>query len=312
MASTVSARGTPAGGPQTTALRTGRRREGRPVLWISPSIVFFAAFILLPLVFALVISLYRWNGISRALFANFVGPKNYLKLFSDKYFLLALKNTGILVFGVTVIQNVFAYFLAVFIFFGGFKRADVIRAIIFYPSVVSAVVIALVWRQILMSDGVINAILDSVGVGGIDFLSKKSLVMWVITFICVWQGTGYNLVIIYAALQSLNLSVVEAAYVDGVNLWGLIFRVVFPILTPTIWLSVMLNFIGGFRVFDIVYILTRGGPAHASEVLTTYMYYNSFQAAGPNDMGYATAIAMFLGAIIIALTALRLKLVKEG
>jgi ABC-type sugar transport system permease subunit len=288
------------------------KRGIHPVVWISPSIVFFLAFILFPLIFALAISFYDWNGISRNIFANFTGISNYAKLFHDKYFIISLKNTGILVFGVTIIQNIFAFFLAVFIFFGKFKNSNIVRAIIFYPSIISAVVVALVWRQILMSDGIINTLLNYMGLANIDFLSSKVLVMWVITFISIWQWTGYNLVILYAGLQSINLSVVEAAYVDGVNFWGLIFKVILPILKPTIWLSVILNFIGGFRAFDIVYILTRGGPAHASEVMTTYMYYNSFQAAGPNDMGYASAIAMFLAFIIIIFTALRFKYVKES
>lgn len=288
-----------------------QKLSARPIYWISPSFLFFLAFVFFPLIFAFVISFYKWNGISRDIFKNFIGISNYIALFHDKYFLLSLKNTGILVFGVTIIQNVFAFFLAVFIFYGKFKNSNLIRAIIFYPSVISTVVIALVWRQILMSDGLINTILGYFGSDGIQFLSSKALVMWVITLIIIWQGTGYNLVIMFAGLQSVNLSVVEAAYVGGANFWGLIYKIVFPILKPTIWLSVIFNFIGGFRTFDIVYVLTRGGPAHALEVLTTYMYYNSFQATGPNQMGYAAAIAMFLTSIIIIFTALRLKYIKE-
>ena len=179
----------------------------RPVYWIVPAVFFFLVFMLIPLLFAFTISFYRWDGFSRKIFENFIGFSNYLNLFRDRLFLISLKNTIILVFGVTVIQNIFAFFLAVFIFFGRFKRSDVIRTIIFFPGVISAVVIALVWRRILMSDGLINTILNLTGIESIQFLSNKSLVMWVITSISIWQWTGFNLVIMYAGLQSLNMDI---------------------------------------------------------------------------------------------------------
>lgn len=285
--------------------------KNNPYFWVSPAVIFFLIFLLGPLLFALAISFFHWDGFSRQIFKDFAGFSNYWDLFKDRVFLLALKNTLYFVFGVTIVQNIFAFFLAVLIFFGKFKNSDAIRAIIFFPGIISAVVISLVWRRILMSDGLINTILEVVKLPGIEFLSDKSIVIWTIIMITIWQWTGYNLVIMYAGLQSVNMEVVEASYIDGASFWQVIFRIIFPILKPTIWLSVILNFIGGFRTFDIVYILTRGGPAHASEVLTTYMYYNSFQMWGPSKMGYASAIAMFLTFVIIIFTALRIRFIRK-
>ena len=136
-------------------------------------------------------------------------------------------------------------------------------------------------------DGVLNSIL------GLDYswLSSISLVMWLIIMVNTWQWIGYNLVIYYAGLQSMNIELLEASDIDGANWAQKIFSIVIPLLWPTTILNMILNLIGGFRAFDIVYVLTRGGPAHYSEVLASYLYYYSFSAGGPNKMGVGASVA---------------------
>ena len=136
--------------------------------------------------------------------------------------------------------------------------------------------------------------------------------IWVVIFVSIWQWTGYNMVIFYAGLQSVDREILEAADVDGANWWGKILKIVVPSIFPTIILNVILNLVGSFRVFDIVYVLTRGGPVHSSEVLTTIMYYYSFSANGPNKMGVGSAIAFIMFAIMIIFGILRVRFLKKG
>ncbi len=152
-----------------------------------------------------------------------------------------------------------------------------IRTIIFFPAVLAPVSISLAWRRILQQDGLINAIFN------IDFswLSSIQLAIWVVVFVSIWQWTGYNLVIFYAGSAISRQDNIEASDVDGANWWGKIFRIVIPVLVPTIILNVILNLIGSFRVFDIVYVLTRGGPVHQSEVLRRLCITIHFLPMGP-------------------------------
>jgi ABC-type sugar transport system permease subunit len=137
------------------------------------------------------------------------------------------------------------------------------------------------------------------------------LAIWCVIFVSIWQWVGYNLVIFYAGLQSLDVQLLEAADVDGAN-WGVkINRIIVPLMGPTILLNVILNLIGSFRVFDIVYVLTRGGPVHYSEVLTTLMYYYSFSSNGPNNMGVGSSIAVIIFAMVLLLGFLRVRMIQR-
>jgi ABC-type sugar transport system permease subunit len=198
--------------------------------------------------------------------------------------------------------------ISVTIFFGKFKNSVLIRTIIFFPAVLAPVSVSLAWRRILQQDGLVNKILH------IDFswLSSTVLAIWVVIFVSIWQWTGYNMIIFYAGLQSIDRTLLEAADVDGASWWGKIFKIVIPVIMPTIILNIVLNLIGSFRVFDIVYVLTRGGPVHQSEVFTTIMYYYSFSANGPNKMGVGSAIAFVMFLIMIIFGFVRIRLMKKG
>ena len=192
-------------------------------------------------------------------------------------------------------------------FFGNFKFSVLIRSIIFFPCVLAPVSVGLVWKKILEQDGVLNSIL------GLDFswLSSVSLVMWLIIMVNTWQWIGYSLVIYYAGLQSMNIELLEASDIDGANWSQKIFSIVIPLLWPTTILNMILNLIGAFRAFDIVYVLTRGGPAHYSEVLASYLYYYSFAAGGPNKMGVGAAVAFVIFACILTIALARIIVTKK-
>jgi ABC-type sugar transport system permease subunit len=288
-------------------------RKLEPYAWLSPSIILFSIFLLYPIVFSVILSFFDWSGYSREIFGKFVGFKNYLHLIKDPLVWKAFKNTIFLVFTVVVIQNGIALFLSIVIFYGQFRYHNLIRALIFFPGVVSAIVIGLVFRKFLAIDGAINQLLTGIGLGGLAqaWLSNTSLNIWIVSLVLVWQWAGYNLVIFYAGLQSIDNSLLEAAFIDGASLTRAIFTIVLPLMKPIILLSAMLNFIGGFRIYDMIWVMTRGGPNHSSEVLTTYMYYQSFQSNGPNDMGYASTVAILLTLIVLIFAVLRIRFVTK-
>ena len=284
-----------------------------PYTWLSPSIILFLVFLLYPIIFSLILSFFDWNGYTKDIFTNFVGWKNYLHLTKDPLVWKSFKNTIFLVLTVVFVQNAIALFLSLIIFFGKFKYGNLIRGLIFFPGVISAIVIGLVFRKFLAIDGAINQFLEVIGLSEMTqaWLSNGSINIWIVSFVLVWQWTGYNLVIFYAGLQSVDQNLLEAAFIDGASLTRSIFTIVLPLMKPIIFLSAMLNFIGGFRIYDMIWVMTRGGPNHSSEVLTTYMYYQSFQSKGPSDMGYASTLAVLLSVIVIIFAIIRVRFVSR-
>ena len=169
-------------------------------------------------------------------------------------------------------------------------------------------------KKFFIMDGLINQVFGALRLDFlvIPWLSNLYLPIWIVTFVNIWQWTGYNLVIFYAALQSFDNELIEASMIDGANARQTIMYIITPVLRPIIGLSVVLNFIGGFRVFDLVYVLTKGGPNHVSEVLTTIMYYYAFDPSGPNRMGYASSIAVILLVIVIIFSIFRIRLMRKS
>ena len=281
---------------------------GIPYSFLFPALLVFIFIVLSPVIMSLILSFYKFTGFDASVFKNYAGLDNFKILFNDKYFWISFKNNIYFVISSISIQIAIALMISVTIFFGRFKNSVLIRTIIFFPAVLAPVSISLAWRRILQQDGLVNKILH------IDFswLSSATLAIWVVIFVSIWQWTGYNMIIFYAGLQSIDRTLLEAADVDGASWWGKIFKIVIPVIMPTIILNVVLNLIGSFRVFDIVYVLTRGGPVHQSEVFTTIMYYYSFSANGPNKMGVGSAIAFVMFLIMIIFGFVRIRLMKKG
>ncbi len=279
----------------------------KPYVYLIPALVIFFVFVLSPIIFSVTLSYYGFTGYDSNVFKKYVGLDNYRTLFNDRYFWISLKNTVYFVGASISIQVAAALFLAIIIFIGRFRFSVLIRTIIFFPGILAPVSVSLAWRRMLEQDGVINQIL------GIDFswLSSVQLAIWCVIFVSIWQWVGYNLIIFYAGLQSLDIELLEAADVDGANWFTKIVRVIIPCLVPTIILNVILNLIGSFRVFDIVYVLTRGGPVHQSEVLTTIMYYYSFAANGPNKMGVGSSVAVIMFVVVILFGVARIMSLKR-
>ncbi len=278
-----------------------------PFYYIIPVLIYYAIFLLFPIVFSLSLSLFNFTGYSKNIFENFVGLENFKYVFNDTYFHIAIENTFYFVLGSIFVQLFAALFLAAIVFYGNFKYSTAIRTIIFMPAVLAPVTVSMVWKKLFESEGLVNQILQI----KFAWLSNVDVAIFILIFVSIWQWFGYNLVIFFAGLQSIDEEVIEAAEVDGASWFGKIIRIVIPMLIPYIVISVILNLIGSFRIFDIVFIMTRGGPIHYTEVLTTLLFFYAFNPQGLSNMGYASVIAIVMLIIMIIFGIIRIRLTRS-
>ena len=302
--------------PEAEAPVDSRRFSSIAYLWILPALILLAAFLFYPISFSMVLSFFEWNGLTPGPLESFVGADNYLNLVADKFFKTALSNSLIFVFAVITVQIGIALVLAIFVFMGEFRGAAWLRGVIFFPSVLSAVVVGIVWRNVIfLREGLIDIVTTTFSLPSFFPLGDPDIAFYAITTVAIWQGIGFNLIIFYAGLQSLNQETIEAALIDGASFWRLLYHVIVPLQRPVIMVSVMLNVIGGFQVFDLVSILSKGVMAntHITDVLATYMMFNSFggsssgsfAAPGVHKMGYSSVIAIVIMVLSLVFALLR-------
>jgi len=283
-----------------------------PYLFLLPVLVILITYLIYPIINTVQISLYDWSGLVPFRDAVFTGFKNYINLVNDRIFWIAVKNTTIYMTGTLIFRNIFGLTLALALFYTSKRMGKIWRAIIFFPAILSPVIVGYVFKILFSSTGAVNDILTKIGLESLarPWLAIPNTGIFVITLVTVWQWTGYNMVLYYAGLQSIDLELFEAARLDGANEMQVITKIVLPSISGIITLVMILNIIGGFKVFDTVYVMTRGGPAYQTEVLTSYAYLYSFSGI-QNKMGYAGAISIVLTLIILLFTIIRLKMSRE-
>lgn len=290
-----------------------RSEHAKAYAFLVPAIAFFGMFLLYPIAFSFVLSFHSWSGFSATPFEQFVGVANYAEMLKDRIFFVALKNTLIYAAAILIFQSLIGLFVALLLFYGKIKGSILWRSIVFFPTMLSSVIVGLVWRRIFMGDGLLNMILRAVNPAAepILWLGNRITPIFVVIFVNIWQWSGYNMVLYYAGLQGVDPDMIEAARIDGATWIHTITRVVIPQLAKTISLCIILNIIGSFKVFDLVYVISGGGPAHASEVVASQIYYESFAMFGPNRMGYASALAVVLTVIVVILAIVRIRIDRK-
>ncbi|GAA4431739.1 sugar ABC transporter permease [Georgenia halophila] len=289
-----------------TPERPGRRRgagrssDGRLALrYLAPGMTGFLLFIVLPLAASLTISLFDWPLFGAA---EFLGLENYREMLtSDPMFWRVLGNTALFTVTFTALNLVLATALAVWLQRLG-SWAPFFRVLFFIPVVVPMVANALVWRLMLDDTGVLNSALSVVGIDGPSWLGQPRLAMVSLVAMSIWQGIGYNIVVLSAGLANISPLVLEAATVDGATGWKRFSRVVFPLLSPSIFFCTIMTVIGAFKVFTQPYMLTNGGPGEATSTLVLYLYRQGFSY---HDLGYASALAWVLFVFVMLVTALQ-------
>jgi len=284
------------------------RRAASPALlglvFVLPSVAIFALFLVLPVVAVAGISVLEWAGFRLGDW-TFVGADNFVQAVGDPVFWRAFTNTLLFTIATTVLLNITGFGYALLIA-SRVRGSTLAKAALFLPVLLSPVIVALMWTRLLDAFGAANQLISVFAPTAKPtlFLGDPDLALASVVVATVWQFTGYNMLLYYAGLQSLPRDQVEAASIDGAGKRATIRHVVIPSLYPVMGTAILLNVIGGLRVFDLVYVMTRGGPNRSTEVLATYMYEQAFKFS---DMGYASAIALVIVVLSVAAAILRIR-----
>lgn len=258
---------------------------------ILPALVLFLLFVIYPLLQGAWISLHQWDGLSAM---KWIGFNNYKFVFMDKVFWKAMLNTFQFAIGVTVIKNIAGLTLAVLL---NKKIAGrtFFRASVFLPVTISFIVIGILWSWIFNPTfGILNAMLKSLHLDFLiqGWLSDPKVALWSVMWVDIWKWTGFHMVLFLAGLQSIPADLYEAAAIDGANRWHSFTKITIPMLSSVALVSVLMSFIGAFvSNYDVVYVMTGGGPFHATEVALTWIVSTTFRFA---SVGKANAMSMVL------------------
>lgn len=299
--------------PGRTPVRRSRRRrhwreEAVAYLLLAPALITFFAFLAIPLVLTFGLSLVNWSGITLDSI-EWAGFANYTRLLHDPIFWASLgHNLIFLVLGTSAIVG-FGLFLAVLLE-QGLPGSKFFRGVFFLPTVLSLVVIGIVFSFLLdPTFGVLKPILSAVGVQANPApLADPGQVLYVLILLEAWRAFGFSMFLFVAGLKALDAHLTEAARIDGASAWQIFWKVTLPQLRPVTLMVATLVGIGTLRLFDIVYVMTNGGPDHASEVLNTYSYGEAFTYS---YIGYGSTIAVVMLFITFLFTILRFKALPD-
>lgn len=225
--------------------------------------------------------------------SKFVGIKNYINLFQDKTFIGAVKNNILMVIGSLIAHLPLALFFGN-ILFQKIKGSHFFQTVFFLPSVICGVAVGLTWTFVYNSEfGLINKFLEMIGLGGLKqvWLADKNLALFCIIIVVMWQFVGYHMIVQIAAMKNISESYYEAAEIDGASKWVQFKSITFPLIKPILKVDAVLIITGSLKYYDLVAVMTGGGPNHATELMSTYMFYQGFRTL---KYGYSAAIGVVL------------------
>ena len=283
------------------------RRSVYPYVWISPALLVFGVFTLLPLAAGVALSLVGWDGIHAA---RWQGLANYVQVLQDQTFWQALGHNVIYAVGTVVGKIVLALVLAVLLNRALRGRA-VFRTVLFMPVVMSFVVVGLIWSWIYNYNfGLLNAIVGALGLQAWkqDWLGNASIALGALIVVDIWKWFGFHMVINLAGLQSIPNELYEAARIDGASAWQSFWHVTLPLLKPVTMINVLLATSGAFNVFDLVYVMTEGGPVNATDVAMLHIYTQAFQFY---RFGYAAAMSYILLILVGIVTLVLMRVMRQ-
>ena len=292
--------------PLSAKARRGVLSWCKAMCFVLPALVFYLMFTAIPIVNTIQISFYRWDGASAVM--NFVGFENYLSVFRDEIFWKALGHNLFWIAFTVLIPTTLGIVLAVLLN-QRFVRCRLLFRVVFYmPSIISMVAVSVVWSWIFNPEfGILNRVLNGIGLNALafDWLGNEHSVLWALLIAGSWTHYGFCMVITMAALSGIDASYTEVALIEGANPVQTFFYVILPLLKNTVTLLVVNSLIGSLKVFDIVYIMTKGGPYYSSEVISNYMYRTAFTHS---EFGKGSAIAVVLSLIVAVGSVLSLRL----
>ncbi|HLR96764.1 MAG TPA: sugar ABC transporter permease [Jiangellaceae bacterium] len=283
-----------------------RRTRFTPYIFIGPAALLFAAFSLIPIIIAITLSFQDTQTLGEG---QWVGLDNYTEMGSDRLFRTALINT--LVFTVGTVPTAMAMGLALAVALNRpLPGRGVLRAMFFVPMVAAGVVVGVIMSWIFNVDyGVANNALALFGIDRMPWLTSPNMAMFTLIIVVVWTRIGFCMVIYLGALQSIPSELKEAAAIDGAGRWARFRSITLPMLTPTTSILVILNVVFSIQAFDVIYVMTGGGPGFSTTVLIQYVFRSAFQ---DGQMGYAAALGLVLVGILLVFTLLRQQASKRA
>ena len=286
-------------------LRSRLRYRTTIILFLAPALVFLAIFLAYPIFMTHYYALFEWYGLTAT--RTFVGLDNFIELVQDPIAQRSFLNNIAVLASAVFCSLPLAFFLALLLSRTNIRFKGLYRTSYFLPSILPIVVVGLVWSWFYNPQwGLFNQLLRAVGLKEwTQPWLASSTALPAVLIVTVWQRMGYYIVIYLSALASIPSDIYDAMKIDGANLWQETWSVLIPMLRPTITVTVAMAIIGSIRYFDVVWVMTVGGPNHATELLATYMFKLGFFSY---RMGYASAIAvvLFLLALVLTVTQIRL------
>ena len=267
--------------------------------FLLPALILYVVFVIFPIIQAAHFSLYKWNGLGPL--EDFVGLKNYQLALASNVFWTAVSNNLLVIVLSLLLQIPFSLGLALLLN-RRFPGRAVFRLLFFLPYVLSEAITGIVFRLLLQPAALVDSSLDRVGLGGLiqDWLGDPNVVMLTLFVIISWKYFGFHMILLLAGLQGIPHEIEEAALIDGAGRWESFRYVTFPLLGPTLRVSVFLSMIGALQLFDMVWVMTGGGPLNVSTTMAVNMFKTGFKS---QQMGYGSALAviLFLCALVVAL-----------
>lgn len=274
-----------------------------PLLFLSPNALIFIVFIIIPALQGLRMSVMSWSILETP---RYIGLRNFEKLLRDRVFGITVQNTVVYSFFMVVFITVFALLLALLLHRNTLRGERVFRSVFYVPSLLSMITVGIAWRFIMGDEmGIINYILRAAGRQGIGWLSDPGLAMASVIFVSVWAQAGYYMVIMIAGLQAIPAELYEAAKIDGCSGRQTFFQITLPMLRSTLLVVVVLATISSFKAYELINVMTNGGPGYATKFIVQQVYQVAFTE---DRMGYASAMSMVLMAIIGVFTLLQFRL----
>lgn len=292
----------PAGG----GLGERRREYIAFLLLILPNVVMLAIWVYYPFLYSVYLSLTNWNLLSPV--QGFVGFENYVNLVGDPIYQQVITNTIAYTFGTVFIRLAISLGLAVLLN-QHLNLRSLWRLIIFSPHITTSAAMALVWLSMYDPHyGSLNTLFSFFGLSFPNVLSDTDLALPALMVVGIWKGLGFSTIVFLAAMQNVSKDLLDAASVDGASAWKSFWNVIFPGISPVTYFLVITGLIGAFETFDIVSVMTGGGPSNSTNLYVYSLYREAFHY---NRMGYASAIAVVFFLVMMAFTYLQTRLAKR-
>jgi len=278
--------------------------------FLIPTVAFLFFFIFIAILYSFYMSFFEWKLFDLGAQKLFVGMDNYLNFFKDQVFGQSLINTLLIVFFCLTVEIILGFLIALTLWTLK-KSLRVIQSIILLPMITSPVVVGLIWRYIYDPQfGILNYVLEkTVGVGNLAWLGSESLSLISVIIVDIWQMTPFVILVLFTGMMTISEECIEAARVDGASYWQTVRSVILPSITPIISFCMLIRSMDLFKIFDTIYVMTKGGPGNSTETIALYTYKTGFSYY---NMGYAMALSIITLICIIALSSAYMRRKKRS